>query len=200
VLGEVEAGVVQAAVGFFPERTVVDAWTEARRRQPLPDATKGYQQVMAQWGARRLDGFAGAGRLASLAERVVEAVDPAGAPLFAAWRAVELPGEPIARAVQLAHLLREHRGAAHLVAVLACELRPIEAVVSGPFGEANARYFGWPPPYPEVSEEIARRRAEAEELTDRLAAPPYAVLDEAEMRELVELLGIAARGIRWPLG
>jgi hypothetical protein len=200
VLGEVDASVVQAIVGFFPERTVSRAWASAREIQPLAAASRDYQQVMAGWAARNLDGFDGAARLAALLERLVDAADPAGAPLFAAWRAAERPSDPAALVVQLAHVAREHRGAAHLVAVRAVGLAPLEAVVAGPYGVANARYFGWPSPYPEVTPEVAARYRQAEELTDELAGPAYDVFDEAEVAELADLLAVASRDVRMPLG
>jgi hypothetical protein len=200
VLGPVPSAVVQAAAGFFPARTVEVAWALGQRVQPLAAATAGYQSVMANWAHRRLDGFDGAERLAELLERVVDGADPAGAALFAAWRAAERPKDPVEQVVQLAHVLREHRGGAHLVAVLASGLTPLEAVVAGPCGVAHATYFGWPPPYPEPSSGLAARHSAAESLTNVLAGPAYDVLSAAEAEELAALLSVAAQGLRPPLG
>ena len=98
-------------------------------------------------------------------------------PLFAAWRAMPIPDDsPGARAAVLAHLLREHRGAAHIIAIRASDLTPLEAIIAGPEGEAGATAFGWQPPYPPF-EPLMRRRAWAEAVTDRIAGEAYRVLD-----------------------
>jgi hypothetical protein len=108
-----------------------------------------------------------------------------------------LPSNPRGRVIQLAHVLRELRGGLHIVAVLAAGLTPLESVVatdSNPLmqpGEANAEYFGWRRPYPEVTNGIRTKRERAEELTDSLAAPAFTVLDAAEQDDLAELLAEA---------
>ena len=90
---------------------------------------------------------------------------------------------------QLLHVLREHRGGAHLSAVRLAGVSPIEAIVGGAGGPGNAAFFGWPEPYPVVDEDLVARRARAEELTDELVAPAYDVLLAGEARELLDLLG-----------
>src|SRR3982751_3883877 len=67
-------------------------------------------------GDVRADTAAGAvGVLAPEARRVLGEADPAARPLFAAWRAMPIPEDSRgARAAVLLHLLREHRGGAHL--------------------------------------------------------------------------------------
>jgi hypothetical protein len=118
---------------------------------------------------------------------VVEA-DAAGMPLFAAWRAMPIPEDSLgARAAVLLHLLREHRGGAHILAVRASALTPLEAIVSGPDGEAGATAFGWQPPYPPFAP-LMRKRTWAEALTDRIAGEAYRTLEPGERRELADLL------------
>jgi len=63
-------------------------------------------------------------------------------------------------------------------------LHPLEAVLAGAYGEANARFFEWSEPYPDPAEHRARWDA-AEDLTAAAAAPPYDVLTAAERVELV---------------
>jgi hypothetical protein len=46
-----------------------------------------------------------------------------------------------------------------------------------------------------VTEEVRRRRADAERLTDDLMAPAFAALDQTEADELVALLGKAERAV-----
>ncbi|GAA3151079.1 evbL [Planomonospora alba] len=199
VLGEVDADVVCSAAAFFPAERVRKNW-EAGRALPVGEAVQLYAGACREWGRRRLGSFAGAARLAGLLERVAAGADVLGAPLFAGWRAVPLPEDAPARATQLMHVLRELRGGLHAVAVLAEGLTPLQAVLCDshetPRGRVSGRdmalFHEWPEPYPEPGPEIAARRARAEELTDRLMAPAFAVLDEAESAELVALLGALA--------
>ncbi|MBO2446442.1 hypothetical protein J4573_05035 [Actinomadura barringtoniae] len=197
VLGDVDADVVAAAAGFFPAETVRSAW-EAGSDLPAAIAAEQYAGVAHAYGRRVLGDFGEAGRLAELLEMVVGAGDVIGAPVFAGWRAVALPSDAPARAIQLAHIVRELRNGLHIVAVLGSGLSPLEAVLSGtsallPSGEPNAEYFGWPRPFPEVTEEVRERRAEAERLTDQLMAPAFASLDKGEAEELVALAQKADR-------
>lgn len=60
--------------------------------------------------------------------------------------------------------------------------------MAGPGGGRNAAFFGWSEPLPEATDELRSRRARAEELTDELVAPAYAVLDHAAGEELMALL------------
>ncbi|MGH3327270.1 MAG: helix-turn-helix domain-containing protein, partial [Streptomycetales bacterium] len=97
------------------------------------------------------------------------------------------PGDAAARAAHHAFVLREHRGGLHVLAVLASGLTPLEATLAGPGGPEEATAHRWPEPYPAVGVELRDRHARAERLTDRLAAPAYEVLGEAEGHELVRL-------------
>jgi hypothetical protein len=91
--------------------------------------------------------------------------------------------------------MREHRAGAHLVAIRAAGLSPLEAIISGPEGEAGAVAYGWQPPYPPVGP-LVRRRLWAEAVTDRIAGQAYAVLDSAERVELVGLLDAAMKELQ----
>ncbi|MFC4053497.1 hypothetical protein ACFOY4_27740 [Actinomadura syzygii] len=201
VLGEVDADVVRSAAGFFPATTVRRAW-EAGAGLAAAGAADRYAAVAHGFGRRKLAGFGGAAadRLADLLHRVAHSADVVGAPVSAGWRAMPLPEDGPARVIQLAHVVRELRGGLHVVAVLASGLTPLEAVLSGhspllPDGDPNAEYFGWPRPYPEVTDEIRRRHDEAERLTNELMAPAFASLGKAEADELVHLLGEAEKTV-----
>ncbi|MBG0815955.1 hypothetical protein HS045_17515 [Planomonospora sp. ID82291] len=198
VLGEVDADVVRSAVAFFPAGHVRANW-EAGRALPVEAAVELYAEACHAWGRRRLGSFDGAARLAELLEPVAAGAEVTGAPLFAGWRAVPLPDDAPARATQLMHVLRELRGGLHAVAVLAEGLTPLQAMLleshGSPLGdmpgEAMARFFEWPEPYPAPDPRLAAARTRAEELTDRLMTPAFAVLDEAEAAELADLLAAA---------
>ena len=187
-LGDVRADTVTAALGFIAPEAVQDGW-EAARKVASPEEIAGYNLAeCCRWGRENLEGFYGLAKLVEFAERVVVSAEIAGMPLFAAWRAMPLPEDSAgARAAVLAHLLREHRGQAHLLAVRASNLTPLEAIIAGPEKEAGATAFGWQPPYP-APEPLMRRRAWAEALTDRIVGEAYRVLDPGERQELVELM------------
>lgn len=191
VLGGVDADVVAAALVFFPTDWVREQWALARGLADPAEVNAAYAEACREWGRDKLAGLDGAGRLAELGERVARAAEPAGKTLFAGWRAVPLPEDPHGRAAQVLQVLRELRGGAHGLAVLANGLTPLEAIVSGPLGAPNAEFFGWPPPYPDPAP-LADRRRRAEDATDDLVADPYAVLNEAEREEFAALLTAAA--------
>ena len=187
-LGDVRADTVAAAMGFIAPAAVRDGWDAARRVAPPMEVAAQSLAECCRWGQENLGDFYGVARLIELAERIAIGAEAAGMPLFAAWRAMPIPDDaPGARAAVLLHLLREHRGAAHLLAIRASSLTPIEAIIAGPDGEAGATAFGWQPPYP-AYEPLMRRRAWAEALTDRIASEAYRALDLAERQEFVRLL------------
>lgn len=186
-LGAVDADVVSAALVFYPADVVRVGWEAAwASTDPARSATR-YAQACHEWGRAKLDGFTGAGRLADLAGRVAAAGDVAGLPLFAAWRATEVPADDPARAALALQVLREHRGGLHGVAVLAQGLTPLQAILSGPGGQANAAFFGWRGPFQDVSG-LREARAQAESRTDELAGRAYAALTDGESAELAGLL------------
>jgi hypothetical protein len=196
VLGSATPDVVTAALAFYPPDVVRAGWAEAMEVTSPEKAGARYTQACHEWGQARLAGFEGAERLAELAEHVAKAADVAGMSLFAAWRAQPSTAEPTGRATQAVHVLREHRGAAHAIAVVASGLTPLQAILAGPGGVANAEFFGWTGPFEDVSG-LAERRARAEQVTDDIVAPAYAALSAAEQQELADLLG-GAMAVAFP--
>nr|WP_256673825.1 hypothetical protein [Nocardia cyriacigeorgica] len=193
VLGDTDADVVTAAFGFFPRHSIRKAWESVP--MPAAKAAERYARVCQEFGRRKLVGFEEAGRLAELLETVAAAADPAGIPLFAGWRAMPLPDDAPARVLQLTHVLRELRGGLHLIAVRASGLTPQQAVpISGsPIndGPNQARWYGWPEPFEEITDDVRERWKQAEAVTDTLIDPAFAVLGEADTAELVTLLTAA---------
>jgi hypothetical protein len=195
-LGDVRAETVAAALGFIAPEAVADGWEAARRVAKPAEVAAANLIECCQWGEAHLGELPGIGRLAELAQRVVVAADMAGMPLFAAWRAMPVPDEaPGARAAVYVQLLREHIGAAHLLAVRASGLSPMEAIICGPEGEPGAVAYGWSPPYPPIGP-LVRRWLWANGVTDRIAAPAFATLAPAERSELVDLLAGALARLR----
>ena len=192
VLGDVDADVVTAAFGFWPADIIREAWDAARLVVDVPTARQDYAETCRAWGRERLATFEDAGRLAELLGWVVDGADVAGLSLYAGWRAVPLPDDDLGRVTQQLHVLREYRGGMHLVAVVACGLSPLQAVLSGPGGLGNAAFFGWEEPFEDATG-LQLARSEAEALTDRLVSPSWDGLGHDERVELLDLLAAASR-------
>jgi hypothetical protein len=188
VLGDVDADVVAAAFVWFSPALIRAVWESARAKHSPQESATAYAEACRVWGRDHLGGLAGNDELAALLEPVVRGANPAGAPLFAGWRAMPLPDDAPARAMQLLHVLRELRGALHAVAVLATGLSPLEALmVDHP---EFASLYGWPEPYPDVEEHRAAH-AEAVVVTDGLMEPTFAVLDDRQRSRFVALVEAA---------
>jgi hypothetical protein len=193
VLGPAPVEVVESLFAFHAPELVRSGWVGGLAVRPVAETVERYVEVCRAWGRRHYSELDGADRLAELLARVVEAADPQGWPLFAGWLALELPDDAPARVAQLLHVLREHRGGAHLSALRLARVSPVEAIVAGAGGPGNAAFFGWPEPYPEIDEDLLARRARAEQLTDELVGPAYDTLSAEEPHELLGLLGQVSR-------
>ncbi len=190
VLGDVPVEVVIAAEAFFPPEVVRAAWTEGRVLVEPLEAARFYAGLCADHARGRFADSPDTVRLVELVERAVDAAPHAALPLFAGWRALPRPDDAPGRLGHLLNCLREHRGSVHAAAVAAVGLGPLEAIVSGTYGEANARFFEWPEPYPDPAPYRARWDA-AEDLTAASAGLPYDGLRSEERAELVDLLTAA---------
>ena len=153
---------------------------------------------------------------ADLAERAVDACAVAGRPLFAALSALDRPEDPLGRLWHAATLLREHRGDGHVVANVAAGLDGLQAnatfVATGAVprerlqaargwtdeewnvAEARLTVRGW---LEAGSLTTAGRagRQQIEDLTDELAAAPWAELGPEVTARLHELVLPLARRI-----
>ncbi len=182
VLGQCPVDNVIAAAHFWqPDH--LRAKIEAGRAHTDPIAGAAvYARICQEWGEERLAGFEGSDRLGELGQRVVESARPHGAPTFVGWRDQALPEAGPGRTFQICQTLRELRFGRHSVAVEAAGMGPLEAILSGPAGEWNAKFFGWPEPYPDVGD-LAEAREAIEATTDQLHAPDFEVLTEDERAE-----------------
>lgn len=184
-LGDVPAEVVVAIFAFWPPAIVTEHWNAGRQVMAPYDAALLYARCCNEWGRAHLTGDLD--RPLALLERVVDRAEAAALPLFAAWRLLPRPDDAPGRLAQVINVMREHRGSVHAAAVAAMGLHPLEAVMSGAYGESNAKFFEWPEPYPDPAAHRARWDA-AEDLTAAAAAPPYDVLTADERVELVSAL------------
>jgi len=182
VLGDCPVDNVVGAACFW-EPDFVRANVRAGRAVMAPrDGAAIYTRICQEWGAAHLAGFDGSDRLGELAERVVNAASPLGAPTFVGWRDMPLPPVGPARTFQLVQVLRELGFARFSTAVLGSDMSPLMAIMSGPTGAWNARMFGWPPPYPDGAP-FAEARNAVEAVANRLHSPDFDTLTDDERDE-----------------
>jgi hypothetical protein len=193
VLGDVEPAVVQSAFGYFSAGVISKLWNTAREKMAPREAGRLYHECAADFGRRRfaaveLDAFCAA------AEKVVAAAHPAALALYAGWAAEPRVDDAAGRAMQLAVVLREFRGSAHLVAVLASG---IEAQVAH-FIRRPEMYkgFGYDDTNPpSVTDADKANLIAAETLTDKLVLPAYSALNATEAKAFADgalaMLGVA---------
>ena len=100
--------------------------------------------------------------------------------------------DPHGRAYQVLHVLREHRGSAHIVAVLAAGLTPFQAHY-GKLGEDGLKSFGWRDWRTELLDiaGLEDRLGRAEALTNELITPAFATLNNDEADEFAALVDAA---------
>lgn len=185
-LGDVPAEVVVAAFAFFPPEAVTEHWNAGRQVMAPLEAAHLYAELCNEWGRRNLVDDDGAARALELFERVCDEAEPAGLPLFAAWRLLPRPDDVPGRLAQVMNVLREHRGSVHACATAAMGVHPLDATLAGAYGEAGAKFQGWPEPYPDASPHKPSWDV-AEELTSAAAAVPFEVLTDEERAELAGL-------------
>lgn len=127
-LGTPPAALVIATFGVF-EPAMLGPVYEAGVRQVARDDILEARDVGAQ---SALEAVATADECASIADPLLSALDGLdglGRPLFSALRALPRPSTPAGRAWRAAELVREHRGDAHLAALVASGLTAAEANV-----------------------------------------------------------------------
>lgn len=193
VLGDCPPDNVVAAA-YFWEPNLMRAMVASGRAAVSPsEGAAVYADICRQYGEELLGDFEHNEELGEIMAKIVASADPHGAPTFVGWRDMPLPDEAgPARTFQLAQVMRELRFGRHSVAVQAAGMGPLEAILSGPAGEWNAEFFGWPRPYPEVGD-LAEARNQIEAVTDQLHAKDLDVLTDDERARLRELAK-AARG------
>jgi hypothetical protein len=119
-------------------------------------------------------------------EAVIGGAEATGLPLFAAWRTIRRAADTPGHAAQVLHLLREHRGSIHVLAVAATGLTPLQAiVVSG--GQDRARQLGFTGELPQPQAYRARWER-AESITRQRAADAYRRISPADLSVFGEAL------------
>lgn len=187
VLGSCPAEVAAAAIAFEPLDVVRRAWRGVPEGLTHYEVALHYSGRITAWGDRVFADF-DAGLLESvdsLGRRIVDAAPAALGTLFAGWRQLPVPESLEGQAALTIHLIRELRGAAHIAAIMACGLTPLDAILAAPHppprtGPAYAERMGYRGPFRDP-EEIREQRLDAERLTAEIIEPYFAVLDSEEL-------------------
>ncbi|MEV0268908.1 hypothetical protein AB0H43_09050 [Hamadaea sp. NPDC050747] len=187
-LGDVDAHVAASALGQIHPDAVREAYESAAAIMPVPMIAAERMAQCCRWGRDELTGLPGLPRFVVLTRRILRSADATAMPLYAAWRRMPVPDDaPAELAGVCLYLLTELRAGAALVAQTAAGLSPVQALLSGPEGEAGAVAYGWQPPYPAVGH-LARRRVWADAVADRIVAGALAALTSLERDEWLELV------------
>ncbi len=183
VLGDVDADVVLSAFGYFEPTLFATMWNSAKEIIPARDGARLYMGCNHALGRAKLADVARLEEFCEAAGAVNDAIDPTGLALYAGVAAEPVPDDVPARAIHLAMVLREARGSTHLLAVVASGLAPrLAHQIRRP---DDVSLFGWSEPAA-FTDADSTRWAAAEELTNELLAPSFAVLDPAGERALLD--------------
>jgi hypothetical protein len=194
VLGDGDAAVAAAGLGFLSPAHVREAWDALPSGLTPRQVASAYADVCATWGTSALRDFdvARMERLDTLGRRIADAADGAIGPVFAGWRAVPQPDNVGARVALTGNVLRELRGCAHIAAVFASGITPLDAVLGSPApaprsGPEWAEHLGWVGPFRDPAE-VREARMEAERLTSKMLVPIYGSLGDADLEEFASLI------------
>jgi len=192
VLGDVEPDVVASAFGYFNPPVVAHMWTTAQQVSSLTprEAARIYLQCAQDFGRRHLSDVPGLAEFCAAAAKVNAGDERAGLALYAGIAAEPLAEDLPARAMQLNTVLREHRGSAHITALLATPgITPkVAHAIKRPDFWTLFGYDAADLPAGSDAERAALARAE--EITDQIVVEAFDVLDESERDAL--LSGLAA--------
>ncbi len=194
VIGDGDASVAAAALAFLDPAEVRRYWDSLPPQLPPRVVAEAYAERIFEWGDRELPQF-GEATLRSvedLSRRVIDAAPCSLGVLFAGWRAMPKPPSLGAQVALSTHVLREMRGAAHIAALNAVGISPLQAVLASPAppprsGPEWAEHLGWTGPF-EDPDALRAARDEAEDLTNEILARYFDVLSPDEVSELAGLL------------
>lgn len=186
VLGEVDAGIVDAVFAVFEPGMVTMLWEQGLAVHGAAGGASLYNDQIADFARKHLTGALGLDRIVELGTKVIDNAPTLGMPLFAGWQRMPLADDAPARAMQVLFRLRELRGAVHMCALSLSGLSPVEAHMLNA-GVEEATLFGWTEPLATGVGKQAQKQA-AEDATDqRMAGIVGAVLSAAEAAELARL-------------
>ncbi|MDO8731029.1 MAG: hypothetical protein Q7L55_00400 [Actinomycetota bacterium] len=177
VLGDVEWPVVVSAFGYFSPTMVNKFWNSAQEVLPPREGGRAFLECSREFGRLHLTQIESLDSFCAAAEQITKAIDPFSLPLYAAVSCEPFAEDLPARAMQYLTILREHRGSAHLLALVAVGLDPRVADVIN--SAENYKIHGWaqadlPVPTPKDLDLMYQ----AHQLTNQLVSTPFSVLDD----------------------
>jgi hypothetical protein len=194
VLGDCDADVAAAGLAFHGPEAVRREWESLPADLTPRLVAAAYATCCCEWGTEALAAFDSVrmARLDALGRRIIDAAPGALGPMFAGWRAMPPAVDVGGRVALTGHVLREMRGAAHIIAIQACGLTPLEAILASPAapprsGPEWATRMGFTGPFRDP-DEVRAQRIEAEALTSRIMARYVGALDADELAEFAELI------------
>jgi hypothetical protein len=183
-LGDCDGAALASAFGYFNPAVSGGAWESAKAKVSPRVAGKAHLECCAEHGRNKLSNVAGLAAFVAAADAVNNAADPDGLTLYAAIKTEPLVSDLPGRAMQLVTVLREFRGSAHLLALRAMGIDSKTAhFVKRP---NDVKMFGWTEAdAPNIDDDLRARMAAAEDLTDKLVAPAYGVLNAQERKDFL---------------
>ncbi|MBU3703508.1 MAG: hypothetical protein FGM42_03945 [Ilumatobacteraceae bacterium] len=194
-LGDCDGAALAANFGYFNPAVIGGAWESAKTKCTPRAAGRAHLECSAEFGRSKFASIPNLAAFVAAADAVNAAADPDGLGLYAAMKCEPLVSDVPGRAMQLATVLREFRGSAHLAAIRAAGLTSkVAHFIKRP---NDAKMFGWSED--DVAKVTDAQRAQwdtAEKLTDDMVAPAYGVLDaagrEAFLAGITAMHGIAS--------
>lgn len=184
VLGDVHGDVLAAALFFFDAEHVRTVWERAGKVTSRSVAGAAFAECGYDWARQHLADVDAAAlqSVIELGGAVVAGANPAGAPLFAGWRALGQPDDVQGAVLHVLNALRELRAALHGGAILAAGLAPVEALALN--SPAMAGIFGWAELPP--TDGLQPVWQSAEDATDVAMGRALAVIPEAERQRFID--------------
>lgn len=194
VLGSCPLEVAVGALAFVSSDVVEQAWNHLPAGMSHADVTSHYVGLVTRWGNDTLTVFDShrLHRLDVMGRRIANAAPDSLGPLFAGWRALPEPATVHARVALTTQVLREMRGAAHIAAMTAAGMTPVDAVLASTnappkTGPEYAELKGFKGPFRDPAE-IREDRLAVEAATSRIMEGFYAVLTASELDDFVEIV------------
>jgi hypothetical protein len=154
-----------------------------------------YASRTVSWGEEALTpvfDHADLERIDSLGRRIIDAAPSILGPIFAGWRALPRPDDVGARVALTTQILREMRGAAHIHAIVAHGLTPLDAILASTnapprTGPGYAERMGFAGPFRDP-EEVREPRLAAEATTASIMETYFQVLSPEELADFGQLV------------
>jgi hypothetical protein len=203
VLGGCPWPVAAGGLAFHSPEHVKEAW------EAVPSGLTHYEVAAVHyagrvfaWGQEALTPHFEHERLEaidSLGRRIIHAAPDSLGSVFAGWRQVPPPEEIGARVALTTHVLREMRGAAHITAVIAAGLSPLDAILASTnapprTGPGYAERMGFVGPFRDP-EEVRAPRLAAETATAAIMEGYYSVLSPTELAHFGEVVDTTREAI-----